>query len=149
MVEGVHSIIAELIFVHEINSCMHDVGVHMPSFLGEASDAIAALFGGAELEFEDGLIAGVDYNEIVGHDDSDRKWSWQQLSKAHSLVEVNGQAICIDCGDIIGERGSWIVAVNEYWYENYPTSSGVLRRKQPLTQPLGAKISDDTKTDGG
>ena len=46
---------------------MHDEGVHLSCFGGEACNAITALFGGAELELEERFVVGVDDAEVVRH----------------------------------------------------------------------------------
>lgn len=46
---------------------MYDEGIHLAGFGGEAGDAIATLFRGAEFELEEGRVQGVDYGEVVGH----------------------------------------------------------------------------------
>jgi hypothetical protein len=46
---------------------MEDERVHLPCLLAEASNTIATLFGGAELEFKEWLVLGAYYAEVVGH----------------------------------------------------------------------------------
>ena len=46
---------------------MHDEGVHGPGLGAEARRTIAAGFGGAEFELEEGRVARVDDGKIVGH----------------------------------------------------------------------------------
>ena len=47
---------------------MHDEGIHLAGFGGEASNAVATLFGGAKFKLEEGLVVGVDDGEVVRHD---------------------------------------------------------------------------------
>ena len=46
---------------------MHEERVQLAGFRAEASDAIAALFRGAEFELEGWLVARVDDAEVVRH----------------------------------------------------------------------------------
>lgn len=46
---------------------MYDEGVHFAGFGAEARDAIAAGFGGAEFELEEGLVSGSYDAEVVRH----------------------------------------------------------------------------------
>ena len=62
-----HCIVGELVFIDEVNGCVYEVWVHVAGVLREAGYAIAALLRSAELELEDGLVAGVDNGEVVGH----------------------------------------------------------------------------------
>jgi len=44
---------------------MYNVGIHVPGFLAEAGNAIAALFGGAEFELKERLVSRAHYAEVV------------------------------------------------------------------------------------
>lgn len=46
---------------------MEDELVEVPGLLRKSRLAVAALFRGAELVFEEGIILGADYGEVVGH----------------------------------------------------------------------------------
>lgn len=46
---------------------MHDERVHMARLLGETSNAISALLGGAEFKLEEWLVSRADDAEVVGH----------------------------------------------------------------------------------
>ena len=64
---GIHLIAKPLHLVHDIQATVHDEGVHLAGFGGEAGNAVAALFGGAEFKLEEGFVLGVDYGEVVRH----------------------------------------------------------------------------------
>jgi len=65
--ESIHLVVGPLQLIDEIQASMHDEGVHVTSFLTEASNAITTLLGGAELKLEERLVSGADDTEIVGH----------------------------------------------------------------------------------
>lgn len=69
----VHLIRVPLEFVNIVEARVHEEGVQVPSFLGEACDAIAALLGSAKFDLEGGLVAGVDDAEVVGHRNRKRR----------------------------------------------------------------------------
>jgi len=60
-------LVSPLHFFHQVQSGVDDELVHVLCFIAEAGDAIAADFGGAEVEFEERVVAGADYGEVVGH----------------------------------------------------------------------------------
>ncbi len=64
-----HLVVGPLELVGEVEAAVDDEGVHVAGFGGEAGDAVAALFGGAEFELEERLVVSADYAEVVGHDD--------------------------------------------------------------------------------
>lgn len=46
---------------------MYDELIHVFGLFAEACEAIAADFGRAEVEFEEGVVPRADYGEVVGH----------------------------------------------------------------------------------
>lgn len=81
----VHCVVGELDVVDEVEGRVRDVGVQAAGLGGKAWDAVAALFGGAEFEGEDGLVACVYYAEVVGHfggDGSCHGWEASTLLEA-------------------------------------------------------------------
>ncbi len=64
-----HLVVGPLELVGEVEAAVDDEGVHVAGFGGEAGDAVAALFGGAEFELEERLVVSADYAEVVGHGD--------------------------------------------------------------------------------
>ena len=67
MVEGAHLTVSPLQLINKVQAAMEDERVHLPCLLAEASNTIATLFGGAELEFKEWLVLGAYYAEVVGH----------------------------------------------------------------------------------
>lgn len=50
--DNAHLIAEPLHIIHDIEATMDDKWIHVACFRAEAGNAIAALFGGAEFEFE-------------------------------------------------------------------------------------------------
>ena len=65
MVDDVHLIVGPLHFVHKVQTAVHDERIHVPRFLTEPCDPIAALLGRAEFELEKRLVLSVDDAEVV------------------------------------------------------------------------------------
>ena len=62
-----HLVAKPLHLIDDVEAAVHDKGIHLAGLGGEASDTIAALFGGAEFKLEEGFVGGVDDGEVVGH----------------------------------------------------------------------------------
>lgn len=63
--EYIHLIVSPLHLIHEIQTTVHDERVHMPGFLAETGNTIAALFRCSEFELEEGLVVGVYYAKVI------------------------------------------------------------------------------------
>jgi len=61
----VHLPVYPLHLFHDVQTAVHDELVHVPGFFAEASDAVAALFRGAEFVLEEGIVFCADDAEIV------------------------------------------------------------------------------------
>jgi hypothetical protein len=50
-----------------VQAAVDDELVQMPGLVAEARLAVAALLGGSEVIFEQGVVLGANYGEIIGH----------------------------------------------------------------------------------
>ncbi len=71
---AVQILINPLHLLHQIQRGVHEKLVHVQGFRAEFRQAIAALFRGAEGEFEERVVEGADYGEVVGHFPLIRLW---------------------------------------------------------------------------
>lgn len=62
-----HLIVEPLQFVDDVETAVHDEGIHTAGFRAEASNAVTTLLRGAEFELEEWIIFGADDAEVVGH----------------------------------------------------------------------------------
>ena len=65
--EHVQILTNPLHLLHQIQRGVHEELVHVQGFRADFRLAIAALFRGAEGEFEERVVEGADYGEVVGH----------------------------------------------------------------------------------
>ena len=63
----IHLVITPLQLINIVKSSVHNVRVHVARLGAEAGNAIAALFGGAEVDLEEWLVSCAYYGEVVGH----------------------------------------------------------------------------------
>lgn len=64
---GIQFLGAPLRFLNEVDSSMHNKLVHMLRFLSKTCNAVAAYFGGPEVQVEEGIVTRADDGEVVGH----------------------------------------------------------------------------------
>ena len=109
-----HLVVGVLHLIHEIQTSMYDKWVHMPSFLTEACDAIAALFRGAKFMLEEGLVVGAYYAEIVGHPDGYRETRTGFVQRPDELISfspsVSAEAQPVHVVAARAKRGSSAIA---------------------------------------
>lgn len=68
-IEGInlHGSIRPLHLLDYVQAAVRDERVHVPGFVAEAGDAVAALLRGAEFVLEERVVFRADYAEVVGH----------------------------------------------------------------------------------
>lgn len=99
-------------FLHDVQARVRDELVHVPRYVcvAEARDAVAACFGGAEGEGEEGVVVGADDGEVIGHFGGIRRELCWELEIANSLLSWDGRYLASSVlvrilqGPVVGTR---------------------------------------------